>query len=558
MREALNGTSKLERAEEAARLSRARTIKAHADLQRRAIRAAGRATTGLHAGMDRRGASVFGDYTNVTGNRLRPGPQPRGGQASSHRDLTTLKSLRSRCQSLERNSLLARGLVNRKIELIVSDGFCPQARTKDEAWNKEAERLFNKWAGGIRYVNVDTGGTTRRVAVREPGECDIRGLHCLDEMACNAVARWHYDGDLGIALTANNDGTLQQVEAERIINPGGQTQDTPNLSGGVRLDDAGRPISFLVADWEKYGGGVYPLVTNLTEVDADHFLFLPNPIRQQPGSVRGEPQLAASLDRFEYIAGFEEASLVAARVQACLAAFKVVARPDLHMGALAGSIINRPSDVDNSGGTDVGDSDRLIDLESGTISTLGIGEDIRTVSASQPGPQYEPFMLMQISAICMDLGLPLSVATLDARWVNLSTIRCVMRVAWRRVKREQAALVRTLYCPVYRWRTAMNIRMGLLPFRDDWDAHSWTTPSEPVMDPKTEIEAARAAIDGRFTTYADQCQALGYGDAPDIHERIAKELDNLKALGAEAVAAPGDTTKQPADMAAPDRASPAN
>lgn len=531
----MNGTGKLYAAQAAAKLSEARTAKARADLQRRAIRAAGKASAGV---VGRRGHSIIGDYSNIGSTRLRPSNAPRGGQASSHRDLITLDNLRKRCQSLERKSLLARGLVNRKIELVCSDGFSVQARTEDDEWNKEAERLFNKWAGGIRYVNVETDDGTKRKPVREPGECDIRGMSCLDEIACNAVARWNYDGDMGIALTDVNGGTLQQIEAERITNPGGLTTNTPEMSGGVRLDAAGRPVSFCVAEWEKYSGGMFT-TQKVVEVDADHFLFLPNPIRQQPGSTRGEPQLAASLDRFDYIDGFEEAALAGARVQACLAVYKTVARPDLHMGAWAGSVVDRASDIDNSGGTDIGTEDRLVDIESGTISTLGIGEDIKSVSATQPGPQYEPFMLMQISAICADLGIPLSVATLDARWVNLSTIRCVMRVAWRRVKREQAALVRTLYCPVYRWRTAMNIRMGLLPFRDDWDAHSWTCPSEPVMDPKSEIEAARLAIDGRFSTYADQCQLLGYGDAPDIHARLAKELDNLKELGAEAVSVPG-------------------
>lgn len=535
----------------AARLARAeqraKIAKAHADAKESRLKAR------VYAAAEKRLAEGPSSYANsydaTRRNRFRPGVgNARGGPADAHRDPISLDSLRRQCQELDRTNLLAQTLVGRDIDLTVGDGFTIRSQSSDAAWNRAADEYFTRWAGGLRKIRDNTGKVVR--VERTPGECDVRGLMTFADMQAAVVHAWDVEGDIGWVLT--NKGQLQGIEAERIQNPRGPlTIDQKGLISGVELDEAGRPVRYHVAtgDGVTMGGGW--LGGQTAPVPADSFLFLPNPIRQIVGSTRGEPQLAVSIKRFEHLEGFDESARMAARAQASLAWVIKLMRPDLGAAAWEGSDTTGPN----------GEARREFDIEPLTAKYLGPQEEMQTLGPTQPGPMYEPFVLMQLAFLCAGVGVPLPSFLLDARLVNLASMRCVQQIGWRRVWRKQGSLGTKFVSPVRNWKIAMGIRLGDLTFREDWMAHDWTPPPAPMMDPKTEIEAGLKAVDGRLKSRGRVMDELfGIDRAtewPEI-ERELRELETRDMMPMAEVGTTGMPQKRTADEGGPSSAAPGN
>lgn len=469
---------------------------------------------------------ALGDYDSAKKTRFNPDANRKGGSADSQRDFQTRDNQRKSCQSLDRNNVLARGLVQRLIDMIVGDGFSLKATTDDPEWNQKAQELFGHWAG-----------TNYRAEYQDVPTIDIRGRGSIDDMAAEIVRCACVDGDVGYIKT--NSGQVQGIESERIRNPSGVgvdglTKIGTMIVGGVEMDGAGRPLQFHIAAWMNTAGGAF-VAQQTQAVAAEHFLFLSNPLRNITGATRGEPQLQACASRFEHLEGFDEAVRVAARIQAILSAFIVVERPLDHMGSFPGTT----QSVRNLDGDD--EDIKQDELEPGTMHRLRPGESIQTVAATQPGPDYQTFVLMQMVQICGDLGLPLPLATLDARLANLSSMRCVLQLAWRNFERWQEWLRCKWYAEVYRWRVAMFIREGLLPFREDWSKHEWFAPPPPVLDVGAEVNAARAMTDARFSSYTRQMKRIWGIDFQGEIDQIEKEQALFREKKVAPMSAPGTT-----------------
>lgn len=459
-------------------------------------------------------------YEHSTSSRLRSASAGiRGGSADSHRDANTRDSLRKQCQQLDRNNVLARGLVQRLIDMVVGDGFVLEARTEDPEWNAKAEELFNAWA-----ENDDEAG----------GGVDLRGKSSIDDMAAENVRAACFDGDLLYVKTGL--GSLQAIEAERIRNPGtgvdAVTAAGTLMVGGVEMDGAGRALRYHVSGWAGVNAGAFPEMKT-APVRADACLFLVNPIRDITGATRGEPQMQAALSRFDHLEGFDESARVAARIHAIMSAFIVLDNPQADILTSPGTV----QDEDNADGDS--QSVKHDELEPGMMRRLRPGESIQTVQASQPGPEYERFILVQVVFICANLGIPLPLALLDARQVNLSSMRSVMQLAWRNFERWQAWLIRKFYRQVYTWRIAMFMREGRLPFREDWAKHDWMARTPPVMDPKVEVEAARARVDAGMASHSRVMREVYGIDSAAEWEQCQKDRAEMKKRGVVVAAAPG-------------------
>jgi lambda family phage portal protein len=479
-----------------------------------------------------------GGYETASPGRLRRKMSGlRGGSADSFRDERTRASLRKQCQHLSRNNVLARGLVQRLIDMVVGSGFTLQVKTLDEEWNKAAAWLFSvaskEWDGsappemlkGVDPLSIPT--------------LDIRGRSSLSGLACEAVRTACFDGDMGLVLT--DRGQMQAVEGERIRNPDARMFDGPigangerSLVGGVEMDSAGMPICYHIATWEKYNSGQTP-TAKTTAVPAESFVFLANPLQQVTGATRGEPQFQAAVDRFEHLAGISLSVRVAARIQACLAIFITSENPGIDQLLAPGE---ETEDED-------GNERKEERISPGMMKRMRPGESVTSVVPSQPGGVYAEFLLTEIVQICADIGLPLPLALLDGRQVNLSSIRSVLQFAWRNFERWQEWLKIELYCRIYAWRIAMFIRQGLLPYRDDWSAHEWITPPPPVMDPKVEVEAARGRVDACFSDFETEMQLLWGRDFSTTMRRLAKQKKEMDALGIRPAAAPGSGPGSP-------------
>lgn len=458
--------------------------------------------------------SLGGAWESARGGRLRrPGAGRASGAAAAwaYRDPWSLGAMRADCQWAERNDPVVGALIDSMIDLDLMDGSVPKAATAAPEWNKRADEAFAAWFG-------------------DPKRCDLAGLLNGDAFAAAAERAWMVDGDMAVLLVDEGEGRLQAIEADRIRNPGAKT-DSARLKGGFETDAQGRPLRVHIAEWDDQG---YAWIPETRAYDAAAVLHLRNPMDAAAGVVRPAPMLQSVLKRLEEIKSYDEAVRTAAWVHACLAAFIAVENPALHAEA-AFDAAEEPA-AGASGNRVVEQTETLAP---GMIRYLQPNERPYFSTPGQPGATYEAFVRLQLGVIGARLGLPYCVAFLDGTGLNLSTIRCVMQLAWRRALRRQEALRVHYYVPVRRWWTARAIARGELPYVPDWDQCEVILPPAPVMDPKTEIDAARSAIDGGLSDRGYYTMQIFGRDAEQIDRLRAEEKRREKELGVEPVGMPG-------------------
>lgn len=478
---------------------------------------------------------ALGGYDAASSSRLRPNVgRFRGGTADSFRDPATRSSLSAQCEDLERNSALARGLVERKVDLTVADGFAPRAKTNDPKWNAACEWLVNRVAGedeeGTPRPELLAGLSDEKLA--ELPTFDIRGRWTLTDALSDISRRWDYNGDVGVNFVST--GQVQFVQGERIQNPNrsfdrGITGDpgTGNpMVGGVEMDAYGRPIRYHIATYTPQGALTR---AGTTAVDAAHFMLLCNPLRDVVGSTRGEPQLQACLKRLEHLESMDETVLIAARVQAAIAAVVKSNNPQFDQLSEAGSTETRPED---------GAQERWVESEAGIVKYLEPNEDVSFPPPSQPGQNHEAYCLFQYLICAAELGVSLPVGMLDGRGLNLATIRCIMQVAWKRMDRNQKGLKR--FCVRwYRFIVPFLIRGGWLPYHTQWEAHEWMAPPPPVMDQTVALAEARGLIDARIKSKKRVAMETYGVNSETEDDQIEREQKEGAERGILPVAAPG-------------------
>jgi capsid protein len=463
----------------------------------------------LRNGAARNLLSLHGSFEGGRSTRLRR-RETRLAADSAHRDYASLDELWRNTEALLRNKTLARGMVSRLIDLVVGDGFALQVETDDDGWNGAAEACFNAWA-----ERLDGTGA------------DAQGLSTLDEMMADCVWAACAHGDRLILKLES--GSLQAVEAPRIVNPG-RRGNTDTLKNGVELDAVGRPLRFHIAPWDAHGTSVDASRTEARP--ADRAVFFQNPWQRK--SVRGEPQLAASIARHDDLEEYELAVRAAARMAACYGIARYIENPAAFQNSLIGEA------VAGEGGI-TGTEQREVEYAPGMEINLRPGEKIEQLRPEQPHVAYEQFVFCQAMMLGVDVGMPLFLSMLDARSVNLSSARALLNIVYRFFHRGQWALNVRGYREAYRHCIGGAIRRGELPFRADWERHSFIAPPAPMMDAKVEIEAGKLAIDARMKSPSRVAMELFGINFKRESARAAEDLKLLEKLGIPQVGLPGAT-----------------
>lgn len=463
-------------------------------------------------------SSIRGGY-DTSWTRARPdGGRGRGGSAQSFLTEAIRRQMRLDCQHLDRTNPLARALVSRLSDLSAF-GFTLQAGSKDAAWNKAAEAFFIRWSKTTGYAAKNGSG------------CDITGLKTLSHVVYEVERSMHVDGDVGAVLT--NTGAIQMIEAERIKNPWGRF-DTSDMQGGVRLDENRHPISYCVADWSDFGAGQYAKWETY-ETPASDFIMMVNPNRARFNQFRGEPSMAAVIERFEHLTETAEAVRLAYYVAACHAVIFSTEQPGLEQGLAAGEAVSY----------DDGTVEQHEYVQPGTILRTRPNTRVSQIQAQHPTTSYDVLRMAEITDISADSGLPLVLFLLDFTQVNFSSARSAVVTAFRMLKRRQQYLIDVFLSRVFKWRIAMAIRRGEIDgfaagyVPDGWDNHKWIAPPPPVLDILNEMQAAVLADQSKTKTFAHIIAEMYGGDYEETTERLAFEAKDREEKGILPMAMPG-------------------
>lgn len=428
-------------------------------------------------------------YRGAQATRLdKPSPSARGASPDwtlereyDRRDLV------DRARQLERNSVLAEGMLSRSTEAVVGNGFGLQAKSADEVWNKDVEAKWKAWC--------------------ESG-ADVRGLCSFGELLALVFRSFLRDGDVGAVLLST--GQIRVVESDEIASPTGYLR--PNMVDGVELNESGRPIAYHVIRNPRVLAVDRRGLPNHTVVPAENVLFLAR--RRRAGQTRGVSAFAGVTWILDQIDGNIEAVTVAARMAAC---FGVVLKRK-----------SRGAGLDTVTGAD-GIARRKLRVEPGSFFEVEPDEDVKQIQANQPTTNFPDFLNTLARVAAIPFGLPVEILMMNFEKTNYSNARAALLQAFK-VWREHQGRLKAFCTRVYLWWLLRQIEAGEVSARADALEHGWLTPGWQWIDPQAEIQTTLAAIDSGLETRAQALMRLGF-DPEEQYAQIRKEQPIAKELG---------------------------
>jgi len=374
------------------------------------------------------------------------------------------------------NNPIIRAAVNEMARYSVGPGICPQARTSDDAWNRQAEAFFYQFA-------------TR---------ADIRGMLDFYELQTLASLAIDRDGDVFLILTQTRDGqpALQVVEAHRCGTPQGADQKV--IIDGVQADATGRPLKYFFSN--------DPANKIFQAIAADSVIHLFEPDR--PDQFRGYPRTAVAL-----IPMLDRDEVLRMEMQGVKAATSLGMVITNNTGSAQGGFFGTPTH--NTG--DAITSETI--YSGGGIARLKPGEAISTFSLSRPNDKLDAFLDQYIRAAAIGMGLPYEFVWNSERLAGTAQ-RFTLAKAQRRFEERQRLLIAKLCGPVWRYVIGTGIETGALPRNDEYRNVVWQTPRKLTVDAGRESQAIREEYKLGFTNLADVIGAEGSDWQEVIDQKI--------------------------------------
>lgn len=473
---------------------------AHFDPVRAAARA--RARVQLHA------MNALSGYTSTDGAdpfMRRWSVSPRDAAADTLRQLPTQ---RAQSRALVRNNPLAASAVNTNVVRVVGTGLAMSAQphrgilgwSEDQAeeWRARVHAEFSLWA--------------------DSADCDITGRQTFydkQDLTLRAVL------ESGDCFTLLPDGEpsrampyrlrLQTLEADRIGNPGGN-QDKDGIAGGIRHTAAGRPEAAHVyhhhpGTLQLLGGGARYAGDWVTFVGPSGRRRLLHHFKQlRPDQPRGVPYLAPVMGLFKLLGDYTDAEVKAAVVSAFLTVF---IESDAGTGPAPVFGVADPLAGQAPGpgqATPGGPGRDEIGLGPAAVIGLAKGERANAVTPGRPNPQFGDF----VGAVLDQLGAGLFIGRemIEHKYNTAYTAaRAAFLDAWKHLLDMRTLVARSFCQPVAEVWMAEAVALGRIRapgfFRDPllrwaYTRFAWQGDSQGSINPRDEVSAYLAAVDGRL------------------------------------------------------------
>ena len=473
--------------------------------------------------------ALSGGYTGARVDRAQLSQwMPIAGSANAD-TVRDLPMLRARSRDQMRNAPIAIGALNTTVSHTVGTGltytpaidgeFLGLDDEQVEAWGRDTQRRFKAWAenpdcDAARVLDFYGVQELTFRSFLESGDCFV---------LTPRIARAGAPARLA----------LQIIEADRVCNPHGVT-DNETMVDGVEIAPAtGEVIAYHVA--RQHPGGTYFNSGNTwdrvgargTSTGRRNVLALFKAGR--PGQVRGVPWIAPILEPLKQLGRWSDAELNAAVVSGLMATFVTMdpaAFQDIYDEDAQGAIVDNASKWSGA-------------MESGKAINLLPGESVTSPTPGRPNPAFDPFWGAMVRQIGMALEMPYEVLTMHFQ-SSYSAARAALLMAWKAFRSKRDMLAKTLCQPVFELWLTDEVAEGRISapgyFTDPivkaaWCAAIWTGDGPGSIDPAKEVDAAQKRVDLGIST--KQAESIAYDgvDWQQKHEQRVKEINAEKADG---------------------------
>jgi lambda family phage portal protein len=438
--------------------------------------------------------------------------------------LTDYSALVDRSYDLDRNNPMAHGALSTLSDNIVGTGLRVQSQIdadflglsdeQADAWQKDAERVFNIWANSKM--------------------CDAKSEQTFSEMQATAFLSCLLSGDVFAQRQFINNreflGTCWRlIDSKRISNPDYNT-DSRRIAGGIERDSFGVPSWYHIASANP-GSIIDPSVQwrryRRMAADGMNLDILHAYRKRTINEPRGRPVLAPVIEAFKQLGRYLEAELQAAVVSGLFTVF--IQSPDGN------------AELDFYDGSDEESSplDSNYEMGNGAIVGLAEGETINTANPGRPNSGFDQFVLSVLRQIGVALGLPYELV-IKHFTASYSASRAALNEAQRSFKQRRRWFGDSFCQPIYESVIIEAVAKGRLQapgFFADYETRQaylkslWVGDAWGSLDPVKDVTAAEKRLDLGLTTRTQETLEINGGDYEKNVSQRMKEKDFESNLG---------------------------
>lgn len=440
---------------------------------------------------------AYGGYEAATPSR-KDLPFMNDGRAEQFNSASRT-AVRARVRNIERNSDVASSILCTLESNIVGSKLNFQAASKDKAFNKVVEELFNEW--------------------QHSENCDITGAQNLTEITKMIVRRWVIDG--GILITYCYDKKmpygiqLQLREVDDLTTDNNPLLESGNMiCNGIELTRYGKPVAYYLNQYTP--GGIEDLAPERIEASRVDFLWT----KQRPTQYREMSNLAKSAVRITDLEDYNDAVAFQQKTAACTSAFIETDNFNTAPG--------RP--VNNDRGS------KISDLQAGSIRYLKPGEKVKPFIPTGQAAEVENYIITQLRMISAGQGLSLESATRNVERVNYSSARQNMLADQKTYKDVREFLIEHFLRKMYKRFVQACYLMGKLDGTSfdinnpDYYKCKWLTEGMPWIDPLKEANANNIQLGNGGLSFQKFCADNGV-DWRERLEEMKEVQDYCDELG---------------------------
>lgn len=430
-----------------------------------------------------------------------------------------------------RTNVVGNGL---RLKSTINRNALGMSQEQAEEWQKKTEAEFALWA-------------TKKQGCDATGMNDFYGIQQL------CLTSWLMSGDV-FAVVKRSDRTpllpyglrLHVIEADRIRTPQdkgiimsmsqtkGQAENGNTIFDGVEVDKSGMVQAYYIANTYPYENLIEAAETKFTRVEAyGKKTGLPNILHimesERPDQYRGVPYLAQVIEPMLQIKRYTEAEIMAAVVQSFFTAF---------ITTEAGANDMPYNEVGGDGVEEVSHDPNEYEMGPGTINMMEPGEDIKFGTPTHPNTGFDVF----IRSMCVQVGAALEVpADLLLKEFNASysASRAALLEAWKSFRMRRVWLTNDLCKPVYEIWLTEAVALGRISapgfltdplIRQAYLGSEWIGPSQGMLDPTKEIQAAVMAIENGLSTHEQEAIKLNGSEFTANADKLTIENEKMRAL----------------------------
>lgn len=426
------------------------------------------------------------------GSRLSP-------DAAAEEDL---ESNRDKSRELYNTQAIG-GVVDSRVNLVVSYGFVPQARIKERTGLATAEQA-KKWNSELEDVYAQVA----------PSICQT-GKRSLWQLLSLAEKHHGFDGE-SLTILSDRGGAdrpiplrLAVVDPARLCTPTDKIGN-PLIRLGIEYDAGGEIIAYHIRD--THPGDTAKVSETWTRYDADRVLHVFDAMAAEQS--RGLPWLIRTINLAKDSVDLDEAALIAAQVEACAAAFVT-------------NEYGSPEDNAQRNATSTAATGhRLQEIRPGGIHYVTEGNRI-TFSTPTKASGYGPLQEWNHRRMAAGINYPYEMLTKNWTGLSFAGGRLSLAEARQFCKVKQQLLREMWLFKVWERMVFESVLVGACSIparlynRARWwfHRHEWTAPAWPfALTPMEEVNAKVKLVDENIITKASLVGEYG-GDLEEVFEQ---------------------------------------